>query len=212
MTDKEAAFCLGCGVRHGEDEPCVCTPLDPYRSIPQGPRLGACPSCTQALVDETYADTALEECLACGGIFLDAHMLDRLVEAKDQRLSLAISLPVRDRVRDMRVRYLPCPRCVTPMNRKIFGRSSGIVVDVCKEHGVWFDAGELAAVLAFIEGGGLERARLREAQEAAERARAEKTRRAVEAASTIGHSLSTPAYTRSDLAAQVVEALVEWWK
>jgi Zn-finger nucleic acid-binding protein len=209
---SDPAFCLGCGVRHGDDEPCVCTPLDPYRSIPEGPRLGACPSCKQGLIEETYADTALEECLACGGIFLDAEILDRLVDAREQRLSLAISLPVRDRVRDPRVRYVPCPRCVTPMNRKIFGRSSGIVVDVCKEHGVWFDAGELAAVLAFVEGGGLERARQREIADAAERARAEKTRRAVEAAALVGRSLSAPVHTRSDLAAQVVEALVEWWK
>src|SRR5205814_1027639 len=89
------AFCLGCGARHGEDEPCACA-AEPYRSVPRGPRLGACPSCGQPLVDELYADTPVEECLACGGIFLDGSVLDLLTEAKEQRRSLAISLPVRD--------------------------------------------------------------------------------------------------------------------
>jgi Zn-finger nucleic acid-binding protein len=41
------------------------------------------------------------------------------------------------------------------MNRQVFARISGVVVDVCKDHGVWFDAGEIAAVVAFIEAGGL---------------------------------------------------------
>jgi Zn-finger nucleic acid-binding protein len=51
------------------------------------------------------------------------------------------------------------------MNRKNFGESSGIVVDVCTRHGVWFDAGELPRVLAFVQAGGLERARLRKESE-----------------------------------------------
>jgi Zn-finger nucleic acid-binding protein len=186
--------------------------LDPYRNAPSGPRLGACPRCTQALVEETYADTPVDECLACGGIFLDATVMDRLVAAKGERLSLSIALPIRTIARESVVRYVPCPHCAAPMNRKIFGRSSGIVVDICKEHGVWFDAGELAAVLAFIEGGGLERARQREAQEAAERARLEKSRRAVEAASVIGRTLAAPVSSRSELATQVLETLIEWWK
>jgi Zn-finger nucleic acid-binding protein len=53
------------------------------------------------------------------------------------------------------VRYIPCVSCGQLMNRQVFARISGVVVDVCKDHGVWFDAGEIAAVVAFIEAGGL---------------------------------------------------------
>lgn len=35
------------------------------------------------------------------------------------------------------------------MARKNFGERSGIVVDVCKVHGVWLDRGELDALLAY---------------------------------------------------------------
>jgi hypothetical protein len=57
------------------------------------------------------------------------------------------------------------------MNRTNYGRISGVVLDVCKDHGLWFDQDELRQVLAFIDGGGLEKSRIRQAQEETERAR-----------------------------------------
>jgi hypothetical protein len=44
---------------------------------------------------------------------------------------------------------------------------SGVIVDVCKKHGTWFDLGELPRVLAFVAAGGLERSRRRTAEEEA---------------------------------------------
>lgn len=40
------------------------------------------------------------------------------------------------------------------MNRSNFGRHSGILVDRCREHGLWFDASELDAALRWIRSGG----------------------------------------------------------
>ena len=48
------------------------------------------------------------------------------------------------------------------MNRVNFGKVSGVIVDVCKVHGTWFDPGELTRVVAFAAAGGLERTRARE--------------------------------------------------
>jgi Zn-finger nucleic acid-binding protein len=42
------------------------------------------------------------------------------------------------------------------MNRMNFGIRSGIVLDVCRAHGTWFDGGELGAVLDFVREGGIE--------------------------------------------------------
>src|SRR5262249_42442162 len=47
------------------------------------------------------------------------------------------------------VRYLRCPICDEAMNRAIFGRKSGIVIDVCAKHGTWFDHGEVARAMTF---------------------------------------------------------------
>jgi Zn-finger nucleic acid-binding protein len=51
------------------------------------------------------------------------------------------------------------------MNRMNFGRVSGVIVDVCKPHGTWFDGGELTRVIAFAAGGGLVKTRAREAED-----------------------------------------------
>jgi len=42
------------------------------------------------------------------------------------------------------------------MTRMNFGVRSGIILDVCRTHGTWFDGGELDAALSFVQAGGLE--------------------------------------------------------
>jgi Zn-finger nucleic acid-binding protein len=44
------------------------------------------------------------------------------------------------------------------MTRRNFRESSGIVVDVCSAHRVWFDRGELAMVIEFAATGALAKA------------------------------------------------------
>jgi Zn-finger nucleic acid-binding protein len=75
-------------------------------------------------------------------------------------------------------RYWPCPECRRLMNRQNFARVSGIIVDVCKGHGVWFNQGELRRIIGFIRDGGMSRARNRERQDLEdERARLRATAR-----------------------------------
>jgi hypothetical protein len=57
------------------------------------------------------------------------------------------------------------------MNRVNFARISGVVVDVCKGHGTFLDPGELHAIVQFIHGGGLQRARTRQLEELREQER-----------------------------------------
>ena len=56
-----------------------------------------------------------------------------------------------------------------------FGGQSGVIVDACKYHGVWFDADELPRILDWVRCGGLARAnedqRSRELQEVEQRRR-----------------------------------------
>ena len=61
-----------------------------------------------------------------------------------------------------KVRYVPCPECKQLMNRINFARCSGVVVDICKGHGTWFDREELSRIVEFIRGGGLDASRARE--------------------------------------------------
>ncbi len=130
-----------------------------------------CPRCQSSIVSRRYADLEVNECDRCGGLLIEPAMLDRIVEARDATTGLHLALPRRQFSRESTVSYIPCPVCQKIMNRQVFGRISGVIVDVCRSHGVWFDAGELAEVLTFVSKGGLERARRREQQEMRETAR-----------------------------------------
>ncbi len=44
------------------------------------------------------------------------------------------------------------------MSRKNFRRISGVLIDQCRDHGIWLDAGELDHIRCFIANGGLEQA------------------------------------------------------
>ena len=63
---------------------------------------------------------------------------------------------------DSPVRYRPCAVCGELMNRFNFANCSGVILDSCKPHGVWFDPDELRRIVEFIRGGGLDMARDKE--------------------------------------------------
>jgi Zn-finger nucleic acid-binding protein len=75
------------------------------------------------------------------------------------------------------------------MNRVNFAHCSGVIVDVCKGHGTWFDSDELSRIVEFIRGGGLEAARTREKaqiQEERERVRHERLALDMQRSSRLG--------------------------
>ena len=107
--------------------------------------------------------TAMHECSSCASQWLDAATFTRLCVSREERGAVTAfvgmtATPATGRSLDP-VRYVGCPVCSKIMNRQNFGRRSGVVIDVCKGHGVWFEQNELHAALAFIDSGGFERAR-----------------------------------------------------
>jgi Zn-finger nucleic acid-binding protein len=69
--------------------------------------------------------------------------------------------------------YVKCPCCHVIMNRKQFAAGSGVIIDVCRKDGVFFDAGKLPAVVQFVMSGGLERAHEIEIERKREQIRSE---------------------------------------
>jgi Zn-finger nucleic acid-binding protein len=111
----------------------------------------------------------LDECTACGGVFVDPPSFERICAEREQQAVVLRTTFPPPAVRAPRTdRYWPCPLCGRLMNRQNFARLSGVIVDVCKGHGVWFNHGELQAIVEFIRSGGLERAREREKEEVRE--------------------------------------------
>jgi len=133
-----------------------------------------CPRCREDLQALRLGRTTARECAQCGGLWLDPESLQALANAREESAgvvsALAARMPLNAVAPDV-VRYIPCPRCDKLMNRSNFARSSGVILDVCKAHGVWLDRGELQRVLGFVESGGLTVARAREREELIEEQR-----------------------------------------
>ncbi len=104
-----------------------------------------------------FHDATVLDCGGCGGLFLPTSVISALTDPRGSARRLAF--PHRDRVPETgAVVYLRCAVCDGLMNRENFGQKSGVIVDVCKHHGIWFDGGEVNAVIAFVERGGVEEA------------------------------------------------------
>ena len=150
----DARFCMGCG-----------TEVAP-QSFAAAPVGSPCPRCSGSLRTRALTSASVIECGACGGLWLDPKDFDRICERADQQQLALRQLAERtspERAADAgEVRYHQCIRCRDRMIRRNFGGSSGIILDVCRDHGVWLDHSEMEKVLGFVRAGGLARARERE--------------------------------------------------
>ena len=106
-------------------------------------------------------ETTLLDCQRCDGLWVGAEAFERLCSSREAQAAVLHQANPEPRPME-RVRYRPCLECGTMMNRLNFAKVSGTVVDVCKNHGTFLDRGELQAIVRFIQGGGLERARQRQ--------------------------------------------------
>jgi Zn-finger nucleic acid-binding protein/DNA-directed RNA polymerase subunit RPC12/RpoP len=158
-----AKFCHYCGVR-----------IAPESVAADETRL-ACPVCGDEvrLSSRQAGPWAVMECGRCVGLWLGSDTFDQLTQrAADGAAGIDESLPFTgrptatagDQIGPM---YRKCPVCGRMMARRNFGRQSGVIIDVCRDHGVWFDADELPRILQWVRGGGLAKARETRAREAA---------------------------------------------
>lgn len=122
----------------------------PYRNAPTEPPGSGrrCPRCDRDLVVERIGPNRVERCPGCRGVWIAAAEFNELVGDLDRREAVR----ARERVHagEEALGYLACPRCGEIMARRNFGRTSGILVDTCKRHGIWLDRGELRRVVDFL--------------------------------------------------------------
>lgn len=148
---KGSNFCPLCGSRAIEANPDADAPA------------GNCPRCRSALSALEVADVKLHECQRCGGVWCDVDTFESICAEKEGQAAVIKRLGTVDgEKRRVEIRYVPCPQCGVLMNRSNFARISGIVIDTCRPHGVWFDAQELPGIVRFIQKGGLDLAREKE--------------------------------------------------
>jgi Zn-finger nucleic acid-binding protein len=131
-------------------------------------------------VARLIGDVTVDECPSCIGVFIDADAISRIMAERQRSRAEAICGVYADSKRPAALNpgrmYIKCPQCATIMNRKQFARGAAVIVDVCRGHGSWFDAGELPVIIQFVMNGGLERAEkaeIADQREAARKARSD---------------------------------------
>jgi Zn-finger nucleic acid-binding protein len=127
-------------------------------------KLGDCPRCKVRLSALQITDINLRECERCDGLWSDAVTFENICADRESHAAVMQWSQAKhaDTQQKIPIQYVPCPDCKQLMNRNNFAKSSGVIIDICKQHGVWFDADELPRVIEFIHAGGLDHARQKE--------------------------------------------------
>jgi Zn-finger nucleic acid-binding protein len=143
-------FCPHCGAKAGA-------------VVEEGGDELRCPGCAGDMPRATVGASTMHSCRKCGSVWLAPDEFSRLCADREATGRIAVAAGDASESASRHalptVRYVRCPLCDNTMNRVNFGHSSGVVIDVCKGHGIWFENDELRQVLVFIQQGGLERAR-----------------------------------------------------
>src|SRR4051812_26754395 len=111
----------------------------------------SCPRCSLALGRTVAREVPAAVCGRCAGIWLDRETFRELCD-EPARYARLFGPPLLVAPSGDLARYLSCPDCAELMHRKGFPKGADIVIDLCMDHGVWFDQDELQRILARLSG------------------------------------------------------------
>ena len=126
----------------------------------------------------------IERCDKCLGIFFDPGELEVLLEKSVSHVyevdfeRMDVLIEEEGLVDSWPVVYVKCPVCQRRMHRKSYGARSGVIMDKCKNHGVWLDGGEMGKLLRWSKAGGRIHDQAQKAEQARAKARRERAARA----------------------------------
>ncbi len=120
-----------------------------------------CPCCAVPMRTINIGDDDtlfIEQCQQCFGLFFGIDELETLLDKTKKtyniQLDLINKLAQNSTSLNREIVYRKCPVCKTLMNRKNYGGRSGIITDVCRDHGIWLDSGELRSLMEWKRAGG----------------------------------------------------------
>ncbi len=134
-----------------------------FQTVHAPERFRTCPVCKKEMdvlnIGQEDDPFYIDRCPACLGIFLDTGELDAIVRETVPSVRHINAEKLKQLKREMldynkTVSYRACPVCGKLMNRENYGKFSGVIVDRCRNHGVYLDAGELQLIQRWIAAGG----------------------------------------------------------
>jgi len=139
--NQKMRYCPHCGGEH-------------RKAAADGPP--TCPRCQCSLVASDYRGSEIDLCPECGGLWMDTQEFAYHTSERDTFADDTIPRQCPRPPAQPKDGYVKCARCHAVMVRKNFRRISGVLIDICRDHGVWLDAGELEQIRCFIANGGLD--------------------------------------------------------
>ena len=99
-----------------------------------------CPKCRQGMEEVTHEDITIDRCTGCGGLWFDGDEAQRLKNLPGSEM-LDLGNPKKGRHYD-RYADICCPRCGKVMEKSSDWKQVHIWYEVCRDHGIFMDAGE----------------------------------------------------------------------
>jgi len=111
-----------------------------------------CAACKAPMIVLELEEVEIDFCPACNSIWLDSGELELLLE-EGERKDLLLESIVPDKKSKEKKRR--CPICLKKMEKVVCGLEEKITLDRCKRNdGLWFDKGELRAIIKMGAGEG----------------------------------------------------------
>jgi Zn-finger nucleic acid-binding protein len=139
--EDDARHCSGCGI---EIRPQALV------ALPEGT---ACPRCESALQHRSLAGSDVVECTVCRGLWVTREAFQRVCRQAVSGDGIEVGRAPAPVELSGAVKYVPCLSCGELMLRRQFrheGNASHVVIDHCREHGVWLDSDELERIVGFL--------------------------------------------------------------
>lgn len=109
-----------------------------------------CPHCRRRLVAVVAKGVELNGCGGCGGIWIDNASARRVLASPEAIFTdLARRAGENAKHAGIRAPHPSCPACTAVLDRAF---TRGIELDVCPEHGTWFDPFELGTLVDVLTG------------------------------------------------------------
>jgi len=121
-----------------------------------------CPHCNDKLETikmPSIENLFIERCNQCFGLFFDKGELDLILKKSVTNVNEVNFKLIKNINKDWfesktPVKYIKCPVCNEFMDRHLFAKKSGVVIDTCRHHGIWLENGEITQLMEWKKAGG----------------------------------------------------------
>ncbi|MHC4410409.1 MAG: hypothetical protein ACYS0F_15575 [Planctomycetota bacterium] len=162
--EQRRTLCGGCGNEIDAGEECtICSSGRGGKRRRKGPEgVVACIGCELPMEEQDWDGVAVRMCPSCQAMLFPPSALERVLnKLRDSAEHIDYAEVVRefrDRHKTQRVaksiRYKHCPVCDEMMVRRNYANASGIILDVCGDHGHWVDQNAFAELSDWVTRGG----------------------------------------------------------